>query len=286
MTEPINKLIRTGVVQELTMLRSSSMGVYVGHDNDSEVLIPKEGNNVTFVRNGKLNVFVYRDANNRQIGSTKEPKLQLDEFAQLKITAVDKFGAYAHWGFDPSLIVPHSEQKRALEEGRWYVIRLTLNPETDRLYGTTRIEDHLDNTTLTVKEKDEVALMVFGKSELGFSVIVNNTHQGLIHSNEVFRPISIGDRITGYVKTIREDNKLDITVQAIGYRQFNDKNTELLAKRLQQTGILQLTDKSSVEAIYREFGISKKAFKKALGALYKERKVRIEEDGVIWIGDR
>ena len=286
MTEPINGPLLTGKLQELTMLRSSSMGVYAGSDNENEVLIPKEGNNVTFIRDGKLNVFVYRDANNRQVGTTKQPKLQLGEFAQLKIIAVDQFGAYVDWNLEPSLIVPHSEQKRALEEGRWYVIRLTINPETDRLYGSTRIEDHLDNTTLTVKEKDEVELMVFGKSELGFSVIVNNMHQGLIHANEVFRPMSIGDRITGYVKTIREDNKLDITVQPIGYLQFNDKNTELLAKRLQKSGILNVTDKSSAEAIYREFGISKKAFKKALGALYKERKVRIEEDGVIWIADR
>lgn len=261
------------------------MGVYVGDEDGQELLIPKEGNKVTFIRGERQRVFVYRDASKRQVASTKAPKLQVGEFAQLRINAVDNFGAHADWGLEPLLLITRNEQKRALEEGRWYVVYLAIDPNTDGLYGSTLIEDHLDNTTITVSEKEEVELMVFGKSDLGYSVIVNNKHLGLIHANEVFRPISIGDRITGYVKTIREDNKLDITIQPIGYKQYIDKNTELLAKRLQHSGILQLTDKSSAIAIYREFGISKKAFKKALGALYKERKVRIEEGGVIWVGD-
>ncbi len=129
-------------------------------------------------------------------------------------------------------------------------------------------------------------LLVFGRSEMGWSVIVNDKHQGLVHANDVFKPISMGDRISGFVKTVRTDNKLDITLQPIGYDHYNDANVVLLARRLKQhEGFLPLTDKSSPEEIYRVFGISKKAFKKALGALYKERKVRIEEQGIVWVGE-
>ena len=171
-----------------------------------------------------------------------------------------------------------------MEEGRYYVVRVALDEETDRLYASSRVEHFLDNSTLTVKVNEEVALMVFERSELGLNVIVNNIHQGLVHNNEVFRHASIGDRITGYVRRIRDDHKLDIVLQPIGYRQYIDAHTTLLAKRLEAKGMLPLTDKSSAEEIYAEFGISKKAFKKALGALYKERLVRIGEDGVVWIG--
>lgn len=188
------------------------------------------------------------------------------------------------WGLEPPLLVPHDEQKKPLEEGRWYVVGVYLDPETDRVQASTRIERYLDNAQLTVGKGDTVSLLVFGRSELGLSVIVNNKHQGLVHANEVFKPVSIGDRITGYVKTIREDNKLDITLQPIGYRQYIDVHTAMVAKRIQANkGFLPLSDKSSAEEIYAEFGISKKAFKKALGALYKERLVRIGEDGVVWV---
>jgi predicted RNA-binding protein (virulence factor B family) len=187
-------------------------------------------------------------------------------------------------GLDTELLVPHDEQKKPLEQGRWYVVRVALDDATDRLYGSTRLEAFLNNEALTVKRGDTVDLIVIGRSDLGLTVAVNNTHQGLVHANEIFKPVSVGDRLTGYVKQVREDNKLDIVLQPIGYRQYIDAHTALLAKRLEARGFLPLSDKSSAEDIYAEFGISKKAFKKALGALYKERLVRIGEDGIVWVG--
>nr|MDQ3100474.1 GntR family transcriptional regulator [Bacteroidota bacterium] len=171
-------------------------------------------------------------------------------------------------------------------EDHWYVIRVAHDEKSDRIYGSSRIENFLDNEDLSVAQGDEVQLLVFGSSLLGSSVIVNNKHQGLIHANEVFKPISVGDRLTGYVKQIREDKKLDITLQPIGFRRYNDVNSTMLAKRLQARGSLPFTDKSSAEEIYEEFGISKKAFKKALGGLYKEKKVRIDEAAIVWLGRR
>ncbi len=277
-------MIRTGRVQELIVLRQTAEGYILGNDDDEEVLLPKSATTSELPIESTIDVFVYHDRNGRHIATTKPPNAQVNGFAKWKVTHVDHRGAHMDWGLDPELIVPHIEQKKPLDEGRWYVVGVLHDERTDRLYGSTRIEDLLDNSDLSVNEGDQVELLVFGRSDLGLQVIVNDRHQGLVHANEIFKHVAVGDRIPGWVKTIREDHKLDITLQAIGYRRYNDANTELLAKRLRHgSGFLPFNDKSSAEEIHREFGISKKAFKQALGALYKQRKVRIEEDGIVWI---
>jgi predicted RNA-binding protein (virulence factor B family) len=276
--------IHTGRIQELSILRHRKEGVYLGDDEVNEVLLPitERPDNAGDV--ATLRVFVYRNKEGQQVATLRLPKAQAGEFALLKVSAIRGAGARLDWGVDAELLVLHEEQERPMEEGRYYVVHVALAESTDRLFASSRVDRFLDNTELTVKEKEEVGLLVFDKSELGLHVIVNNRHQGLVHANEIFKHASIGDRITGYVKRVREDNKLDIVLQPIGYRQYIDAHTALLAKRLEAKGMLPLTDKSSAEAIYAEFGISKKAFKKALGALYKERLVRLGDDGVVWIG--
>jgi predicted RNA-binding protein (virulence factor B family) len=276
--------IHTGRIQELSILRHRKEGVYLGDDEVNEVLLPitERPDNAGDV--ATLRVFVYRNKEGQQVATLRMPKAQAGEFALLKVSAIRGAGARLDWGVDAELLVLHGEQERPMEEGRYYVVHVALAESTDRLFASSRVDRFLDNTELTVKEKEEVGLLVFDKSELGLHVIVNNRHQGLVHANEIFKHASIGDRITGYVKRVREDNKLDIVLQPIGYRQYIDAHTALLAKRLEAKGMLPLTDKSSAEAIYAEFGISKKAFKKALGALYKERLVRLGDDGVVWIG--
>ncbi|MBK8581041.1 MAG: S1-like domain-containing RNA-binding protein [Flavobacteriales bacterium] len=279
-------MIHTGQTQDLTILRNTSVGIFLGDNEGNDVLLPNKYVPPQHDQGSLLRVFVYRDFEDRQVATTLVPKIRLNGFASLRVFAVDHLGAFMDWGLEKHLMVPFKEQQKKLEEGRWYVTYMMLDEQTDRLVGSTRIDKHLDNSELSVAEGDEVELLVFGRSEMGWSVIVNDKHQGLVHTNDVFMPFSTGDRVTGYVKTVRPDNKLDITLQPIGYDQYNDANTALLAKRLQQyQGFLPLTDKSSPEDIYRVFGISKKAFKKALGALYKERKVRIEEEGIAWIDD-
>lgn len=278
-------MIRTGRIQDLSILRRTKNGLVLGDDDAVEVLLPEGEVPAEATDGGMVSVFVYRDQQGQQAATTRFPKAQVGEFAQLRVKTFRGAGATMDWGLEPALLIPHEEQKKDMEEGRWYVVRVALDPETDTIFGSTRIERFLDNTTLTVQKGDTVQLMVFGRSDLGLSVIVNDRHQGLVHNNEVFKPVSVGDRITGYVKTVREDNKLDITLQPIGYRQYIDANTALLAKRIQaKNGFLPLSDKSTAEEIYAEFGISKKAFKKALGALYKERLVRIGDEGVVWVG--
>ena len=277
-------MIHTGRIQDLVILRHTSAGLILGDAENEEVLLPNTARPTDDTLGSTLRVFIYRDRDDRQFATTRLPKVQAGEFARLRVQSTTAAGAWVDMGTETELFVPEEEQKKPLDEGRWYVMRLAVDERRDQLFGSTRIDEFLDNTDLTVQHGDKVDLLVFGRSDLGFSVIVNNIHQGLVHAEDVFKPVSVGDRLTGYVKQVRPDNKLDITFQAIGYRQFNDENATLLAKRLQsRNGFLPLTDKSSAEAIYQEFGISKKAFKKALGALYKERKVRIEEDGIMWI---
>jgi predicted RNA-binding protein (virulence factor B family) len=277
-------MIHTGRTQELTILRISPQGVVLGDDDALEALLPGSERPADAAEGSTLRVFVYRDREGRLVASTRTPKAQVGEYAQLRVNAIRGAGAHVDIGLDTELLVPHDEQKKPLEQGRWYVVRVALDDATDRLYGSTRLEAFLNNEALTVKRGDTVDLIVIGRSDLGLTVAVNNTHQGLVHANEIFKPVSVGDRLTGYVKQVREDNKLDIVLQPIGYRQYIDAHTALLAKRLEARGFLPLSDKSSAEDIYAEFGISKKAFKKALGALYKERLVRIGEDGIVWVG--
>jgi len=278
-------MIRNGVVQDLVLLRQTSDGWVLGDDDEDVALLPNGTDLKQYTEGDTVSVFVHRAADGRNMASTGTPKVQVGEFTTLQVIAIDQLGAHLEWGYKPDLLVPKAEQKKDMEEGRWYVVRIATDERTGRLYASSRVDHFLDNTTLSVQKGDTVQLLVHAKSPLGISVIVNNKHHGLVHANEVFKPVSIGDRVTGYVKTVREDNKLDITLQPIGYRQYIDVNTAMLAKRLQgRTGFLPLTDKSSAEEIHAEFGISKKAFKKALGALYKDRLVRMEEMGIIWVG--
>lgn len=278
-------MIHTGRTQELTILRHTGVGLFLGDGEGNEVLLPNKYVPEPFAEGDRLRVFVYRDSEDRQVATTLEPKVHLGGFAPLRTGHVGRFGAFVEWGLEKDLLVPFKEQQKKLEEGRWYVVHMALDEQTDRLYGSTRIERFLDNSALTVGERDQVDLLLFGRSDLGWSAIVNGKHLGLVHASEAFKPIAIGDRLTGFVKHIRADNKLDLTLQPIGYRQYNDANAELLIKRLNQNeGFLPYTDKSSAEDIHRMFGISKKAFKQALGALYKARQVRIEEQGIVWVG--
>lgn len=277
-------MIQMGRTQELRILRRTREGLVLGDDDPEEVVLPLNEAPRDGSEDGMLRVFVYPGVDGRPLATTRTPRLEVGTFARLRMIAIRGAGAQVDWGFEPPLLVPHDEQHKDMEEGRWYVLGAFWDPKARRVYGSTRIERLLSADPMTVAPRAAVDLLVYGRSDLGLSVIVNNRHHGLVHANEVFKPVSVGDRLTGYVKTVRPDGKLDIVLQPIGYRQYIDAHTALLAKRLEAKGFLPLSDKSSAEDIHAEFGISKKAFKKALGALYKERLVRIGEDGIVWVG--
>jgi len=229
----------------------------------------------------KLNVFVYRDYEERKIATNLEPKILMHKFAFLRVASVSNVGAFLDWGLEKDLMVPFREQRQKMEEGRWYIVYLDLDKETDRLYATNKIERRLQNETLSVVEGDAVEVMIMKKTDLGFSVIVNQQHEGLIFENEIFSRLNIGDKVTAYVKQIRDDNKIDISLQPIGFENFNDPNCELILNKLKENkGFLPIADKSTPEEIYETFSMSKKAYKKAIGTLYKQRKIVLQPEGI------
>jgi predicted RNA-binding protein (virulence factor B family) len=275
-------LIPIGQHQELTILRHTSVGLYLGDESgDEDVLLPNKYCPEKFEIGDKLEVFVYRDYAERKIATNLEPKILLHEFAFLRVTAVSNIGAFLDWGLEKGLMVPFSEQRQKMEEGRWYIVYMDIDTETDRLYATNKIEKRLNNENLTIEVGEAVDLLIMQKTDLGFSVIVNQLHEGLIFESDIFTRLNIGDKVKGYVKNIRDDNKIDITLQPVGFENFNDPNCEMILSKLKaQEGFLPVTDKSTPEEIYEMFSISKKAYKKAIGTLYKQRKIMLQPDGI------
>lgn len=274
-------MILTGQHQELEILRATSIGLYLGDDSGEDVLLPNKYCPEEYEIGDKLRVFVYRDSEDRQIATTLEPKIRLNQFAFLKATSVSDVGAFMDWGLEKDLLVPFREQRQKMQPGRWYIVCLLLDTKTDRLYASNKIEKRLRNEDLNLQEGDAVEVMIMTKTDLGYSVIVNQKHKGLLFESDIFRSVNIGDVVTGYVKHIRNDNKLDITLQPIGFENFNDPNCQVILNTLgEHDGFLDVTDKSTPEEIYALFGMSKKAYKKAVGTLYKQRKITLLTEGI------
>ena len=269
-----------GIHHTLNILRETSVGLFLG-DDDYEVLLPNKYCPDEFEIDDELRVFVYLDYAERLIATTLEPKILLNEFALLQVSMVTEVGAFLDWGLEKNLLVPFREQRERMVEGRWYVVRMMNDEKTDRLYATNKVDKHLQNEALTIDEGEEVQILILKKTDLGYSVIIDHLHSGLVYQNEIFKEIKIGDQMKGYVKRIREDNKVDISLQPLGFDNYKDANTKnIVMKLLENDGFLKLNDKSSPDDINFHFGISKKAFKKSIGGLYKERKIAFENNGI------
>ncbi|MDF1573818.1 MAG: S1-like domain-containing RNA-binding protein [Bacteroidales bacterium] len=274
-------MIEQGRQITLKISKRSTFGLFLADESDEEVLLPNKYCSDEMTPGNSLEVFVYRDSEGKKVATTLTPKIYIHEFALLKVSAVTGVGAFLDWGLEKELMVPFREQKQKMEVGRWYIVYLDLDKKTDRLYASNRVERFLQNDQITVKEGDELSLVVWQKTDLGYSVIINHRHKGLIFDNEIFQEIRTGDRLQGYVKKIREDRKIDVSLQAIGFRIVNDTNSEIILTKLKENdGFLAVTDKSTPEEIYARLGISKKAFKKSLGTLYKKRLVEIQTEGI------
>jgi predicted RNA-binding protein (virulence factor B family) len=274
-------MIEQGKECELNILKRSGVGLFLSDESGEEVLLPNKYCTEEMKPGEKVKVFIYRDSEDRKVATTLTPKLYLHEFALLKVSAVTGVGAFLDWGLEKDLMVPFREQKQKMEEGRWYIVYLDLDLKTDRLFASNRLERYIQNDELTVKEGDEVALTIQQKTDLGYAVIINHRHKGLVFDNEIFKEVRIGDKLQGFVKKVREDKKIDVSLQVLGYRGAKDANSEMILEQLKKyDGFLPITDNSSPEEISTQFGISKKAFKKSLGALYKQRLIEIQPTGI------
>ena len=273
-------MIELGNYNTLEVLRSTSVGLFLGDKDVDDLLLPNKYVPEAYEIGEKLTVFCYLDHEERPIATTLKPFVKRNEFAYLRVAEVNEYGAFMDWGLEKHLLVPYREQQSKLIAGSWQVVFCYLDEKSFRLAGSTRISKFLSNEGLELKEEDEVSVLVYRKSDLGWDVIVNGKHRGLIFHSEVFRPVSVGDTLLGYIKKIRPDQKLDITLQPIGAKALEPAAEMIYQTLLEQDGYLKLHDKSTPEEIKQWFQMSKKTFKKAIGTLYKERKILLKTDGI------
>lgn len=274
-------MIPVGKYSELEIVRSTDNGLYLKDAFNEEVLLPNKYCPTKYKYGDKLKVFIYLDHEARKVATTLEPKILLNGFASLKVKSASDIGAFLDWGMEKDLFVPFREQAEPMEEGQHYVVQLSLDHKTSRLYASSKIENRFEEGRPSLSPGQEVDVLVYRETDLGYPVVVNSLYAGMVFRNEVFKPVKVGDQLKGFVKKVREDNKVDISLQPIGYTNFNDPNAEMVYQKLiESDGMLKLGDKSDAEDIYKTFGISKKAYKKAIGALYKQKKILIKPDGI------
>jgi uncharacterized protein len=269
-----------GKYNYLTIQRLTSVGMFLSDVEGEEVLLPNQYLTDEMQIDDTIKVFVYLDSEDRPVATTETPKIIRNEFAFLEVTDVTEYGAFMDWGLIKDLFVPFREQSVPMQVGEWHVVFLYLDQKSARLLASTKIDRYLENDRLLVKEGDEVDLLVFRKTDLGYNVIVNQYHNGLIYANEVFREINVGDSLKGYVKKIRDENKLDISLQKTGFEVVEPIGQQILDEIKKSNGFLNLSDNSSPEEIYKRLQISKKVFKKAIGGLYKQGLIKIGDDGL------
>ena len=274
-------LIEIGKYNELEILRETSVGLYLGDEDGEDILLPNKYIPESYAIGDKINVYVYLDYAERKIATTLTPKIKLYEFALLEVAAISEIGAFMDMGLEKHLLVPFNQQRDEMEEGRWYIVFMDIDRETERLFGSNKLKQYLKNEDLTVQEGDEVDILIARKTPIGYDCIINHLYTGLLYKNEIFEPLRIGDQRKAFIKKIREDQKIDLSLQPKGYSSTIDSNVETVLELLKEfDGHLGYNDKSEPDAIRWRFGLSKKAFKKAIGSLYKDRKITIEEDGI------
>ncbi len=274
-------MIQLGEFHDLIMVRQTDHGVYLENEEGDEVLLPNKYVPENWKEGEKINVFVYLDHDERPVATTLKPKIKLDQFAKLKCVEINKFGAFMDWGLEKHLFVPFKEQVIPMRAGEEYLVFCYLDLETERLAASSKVHAFLDNSVLTVEPYEEVDLLVSNETDLGFNVIINQLHLGLIYHDEVFKTLRIGDSTKGFIKKIREDNKIDVMLQRPGYRSIEPNAQKILDKLNAAGGFIDLTDKSDPDEIRKRMQMSKKSFKKAAGSLYKQRLIEIKEDGLL-----
>lgn len=273
-------MLTLGLYHTLTIDRDTEPGLFLRDEEGNEVLLPNKYKPATFKIGEELRVFVYLDHEERPVATTLKPFIKLDEFAWLKCVEVTGIGAFMDWGLEKHLFVPFKEQVSKMRKGDWYLVFCYLDEVSGRLVGSSKVNNFLDNSELTVAPFEEVDIIISNPTELGWNVIINQLHQGLIYKDDVFQKIQTGDRMKAYIKKTRPDGKIDVSLQRPGYRSIEPNARELLTALELKGGFLGLTDKSSPEEIQKELQLSKKSFKRALGTLYKKRMVEIKDEGV------
>lgn len=273
-------MAQLGKSQVLPVIKVTDFGPFVDAGELGEVLIPRVFLEKPLSEGDEIDVFIYLDPLERLVATPHMPKGQVGEFACLQCKAATEIGAFLDWGLPQDLFVPFKEQKEKMQVGKYYVVFIYHDEVSDRLAASSKIDFELEKTGGDYEVGQEVDLMIAYATDLGYKAIINNTHSGVIFYNDIFKKVQVGDRLTGYIKNIREDGKIDLALQKQGFGQVKDLSQVILERLRERGGTLPLSDKSDPDDISRAFGVSKKAFKKAIGVLYKQRLIVIEEDHI------
>ena len=272
-------MIKVGEYNTLKVIREVAFGVYLD-DGAEGILLPKR-----FMPEGakigdELNVFLYHDGEDRLIATTQKPKGILGDIVKLRCITVTPQGAFLDNGLMKDLFVPKSKQQRGMIPNGEYLVKIYLDEQTGRLAATEKIESFLSNDDLTVKVLDEVDLTVYRRTDIGYVVIINNIHTGVLHHNEIYRDITAGDKFKGFIKKIYSDNRIDVAAGKPGYNRVEDETEKILRLLKESNGFLPYHDKSDPDEIYSVFAMSKKTFKMTVGNLYRQKTISLEKDGI------
>ncbi len=272
-------MLQIGVYHTLKIDRETKVGLFLVNATD-DVLLPNKYVPNDFTIGDDITVFVYLDHEERPVATTLKPLITLNSFAVLKVNYINKFGAFLNWGMEKDLFVPFKEQARPMEKDKRYIVTMYLDKQTGRLAASSKINQFLDKEPLDIEAGQEVDLMVSHITEIGINVIINGKFRGLAYQNEVFETVSPGYKTKGYIKTIRPDGKIDVSFQKQGFEAIDDSAQQVLEALKQNDGVLRLNDNSHPEEIKSVLKMSKKTFKKAIGSLYKQKLIDINNEGI------
>jgi len=278
-------MIEIGKYNTLTILRDTKVGLFLGNPTEDpegthDILLPNKYVPNDFEIGDEITVFVYLDHEERPVATTLEPYIFLNEFALLRVNYVNQIGAFMNWGMEKDILVPFKEQARPMEQGKRYLVYMYMDQKTNRLVASSKLNQFLNNDDITVEVGEEVDLIVSHITDLGINVIINEKHKGLLYKNEVYDDLRTGDRIVGFIKNIRPDGKIDVSVRKLGFESIEPSSQVILDELKASRGFLRLNDNSHPEDIKTVLKMSKKKFKKAIGLLYKQKLIEIKDDGI------
>lgn len=279
-------MVKIGNYNTLPVVKSVDFGVYLDGGDGLEILLPSRFIDRIPQVGELMDVFIYTDSEDRIIATTEHPYAQVGEFAFLEAVSVDRIGAFLDWGLMKDLLVPFREQKVRMRAGKSYPVYLYLDDASKRVVASAKVEKFMGNVIPTYKIGDKVRIMVYRQTPIGYACVVDNLHQGMVYANEVFRHVELGECIDAYVKYVREDGKIDVTLSPGAKQRTDDLSDRILEAMQANGGFVKLNDKSSPEEIKIAFACSKKDFKKAVGHLLKERKIKIEDSGLLIFNDK
>lgn len=275
-------MVKLGDYNKMTINRFVESGAYLDAGDGLEILMPRRYTTPEMHPGDEVEVFVYLDQANKPVATTETPLAKVGEFACLRVNWLNEYGAFLDWGLLKDLFVPFSEQRSRMEQGEDYIVYIYVDEITGRIVGTSRISRHIEESSGQLKPKQEVEVLVYKRTNMGYKAIILGPNcEGLIYHNELFRPLSYGDKVKAYIKNVRPDGKVDLVLQEGGRQHVEDFSVTLLNSLQQKANrFIPLNDKSDPQEVYDYFGVSKKTFKRAVGALYKERLIEITEDGI------